>query len=608
MTGITATHPFASGGGGLASIPRASKLFLVSGGAAVAVYPFLPSDAQSIVYVLIGLAAVCAMYAGARLRPKAERLTWYLFAAGFLCEIAGDAVFALYEVRLDREPPLPSVADVFYLAGYPLIVLAIVLLLRELGGHTSRVALLDTAIVAVAIATVQWIFLVGAQLDGSVSLSARAVNMAYPSMDLLLLIALVQLILGPARRSSGYWLLLVSVALWAAADEIYLALGDNHPRAWLDCIWLASYVVWGAAALDISTRNATLRDRRAVPRLTMPRIVMLGAALLAVPVAASIEAVQGNHVHVWVEAAGASVIAILVLVRLSGLVRAVEAARADERAARKAAEAMQLQLAEQNERLVELDQLKDEFVSMVSHELRTPLSAVTGYVELLLEDETDEQAHRYLEIAKRNAERLRDLVDDLLFAARLQVGGLVELERGPVDLALLAREAVETAAPGADAAGVELRLSADAELPVIDGDADRLARLLANLVSNAIKFTPGGGRVEIALRADGGSVLLEVSDTGTGIPEDERAKLFERFFRSQAVLDRRVPGSGLGLYICKAIVDAHGGRIAIRSVVDRGTVVLVMLPAPVAVPLETELPAAEPVDAELAASHQLGRR
>jgi signal transduction histidine kinase len=432
--------------------------------------------------------------------------------------------------------------------------------------------------------------------------------MAYPSMDLLLLIALVQLILGPARRSSGYWLLLVSVALWAAADEIYLALGDNHPRAWLDCIWLASYVVWGAAALDISTRNATLRDRRAVPRLTMPRIVMLGAALLAVPVAASIEAVQGNHVHVWVEAAGASVIAILVLVRLSGLVRAVEAARADERAARKAAEAMQLQLAEQNERLVELHQLKDEFVSMVSHELRTPLSAVTGYVELLLEDETDEQAHRYLEIAKRNAERLRDLVDDLLFAARLQVGGLVELERGPVDLALLAREAVETAAPGADAAGVELRLSADAELPVIDGDADRLARLLANLVSNAIKFTPGGGRVEIALRADGGSVLLEVSDTGTGIPEDERAKLFERFFRSQAVLDRRVPGSGLGLYICKAIVDAHGGRIAIRSVVDRGTVVLVMLPAPVAVPLETELPAAEPVDAELAASHQLGRR
>ena len=157
-----------------------------------------------------------------------------------------------------------------------------------------------------------------------------------------------------------------------------------------------------------------------------------------------------------------------------------------------------------------------------------------------------------------------------------------------------------------------LRLRADPDVPLIDGDADRLSRLLANLVSNAIKFTPGGGWVEIALRADGGSVLLEVSDTGMGIPEDERGKLFERFFRSQAALDRRVPGSGLGLYICKAIVDAHDGRIAVRSAVDRGTVVLVMLPTPVAVPLEDELPAlaaaAEPDDAELAASPQPGLR
>src|SRR5262245_48255464 len=106
------------------------------------------------------------------------------------------------------------------------------------------------------------------------------VNTAYPSMDLLLLIALVQLILGPARRSSGYWLLLAAVGLWVAADEIYLAMADNHPRPWLDCFWLGSYVVWGAAALDVSTANTSLRDRRAVPRLTTRRIVVLGAALL----------------------------------------------------------------------------------------------------------------------------------------------------------------------------------------------------------------------------------------------------------------------------------------------------------------------------------------
>ena len=142
----------------------------------------------------------------------------------------------------------------------------------------------------------------------------------------------------------------------------HISLHRRTPRAWLDCIWLASYVVWGAAALDVSTANAPLRDRRKVPRLTTRRIVLLGAALLAVPVAALVESVQGHHVHVWVEAAGASVIAILVLVRLSGLVRAVEAARADERVARHAAEEMQLRLAAQNEQLLELDRLKDEFV------------------------------------------------------------------------------------------------------------------------------------------------------------------------------------------------------------------------------------------------------
>jgi signal transduction histidine kinase len=318
---------------------------------------------------------------------------------------------------------------------------------------------------------------------------------------------------------------------------------------------------------------------------------MLGAALLAVPAAALIESLQGDPVHVWVGAVGAGAIAMLVLVRLSGLVRAVEAARADERRAREAAEAMQQQLAEQNERLVELDRLKDEFVSSVSHELRTPLTAVTGYVELLLEDESDDQALRYLEIVQRNAQRLRELVDDLLFAARLQVGGLVELERGPVDLAALAEETVETAMPEAVAAGVELRLRTAPSLPLLDGDADRLSRLLANLVANAIKFTPSGGSVEIGLRPDEECVLLEVSDTGMGIADAERGRLFERFFRSQAALDRRVPGTGLGLYICKAIVDAHDGRIAVRSAVDRGTVVLVVLRAPAAVPLESEPPA-----------------
>jgi signal transduction histidine kinase len=126
----------------------------------------------------------------------------------------------------------------------------------------------------------------------------------------------------------------------------------------------------------------------------------------------------------------------------------------------------------------------------------------------------------------------------------------------------------------------------------VRGDAERLARLLANLVSNGIKFTPAGGRVEIGVAQQNEKVVLEVSDTGIGIPEEERDRLFERFFRTQGSLDRNVPGTGLGLYICKAIVDAHEGRIAVRTAVGEGTVVVVELPAAAA-------PAAVPVGAGL---------
>ena len=518
------------------------------------------------------------MFAGGRLRPPSKRLPWYLFAAGFLCEVLGDAVFAVYEVGLDREPPLPSLADVFYLAGYPMIVLAIVLILRELGGHSSRAALLDTAIVAVAIATVQWIFLVGAELADIVQSGARLVNTAYPSMDILLLVALVQLVLGTARRSSGYWMLLVAVALWVTADEIYLALGNNQPRAWLDCIWLASYVIWGAAALVVATTNQSLRDRRKVPRLTTRRIVLLGAALVAVPLAALVESIRNDHVHVWAETAGACTIAILVLVRLSGLVRAVESARVDERGARQAAERMQHQLEAQNDQLVELDRLKDEFVSSVSHELRTPLTAVTGYVELLLEDETDPQAAG---ISRSSSATPSGCVSSSTTSSSPRGFRSAGWSRSS------ARRSTSPRSRRRRSRARRRRLTRRRSrwsceprrhLPFVTGDGERLSRLLANLVANAIKFTPPGGRVEIALGAARRHVTLEVSDTGMGISEDERDRLFERFFRTQTALDHGVPGTGLGLYICKAIVDAHDGRIAVSSAVVRGTLVLVELP------------------------------
>jgi signal transduction histidine kinase len=249
-----------------------------------------------------------------------------------------------------------------------------------------------------------------------------------------------------------------------------------------------------------------------------------------------------------------------------------------ERAARAEAESVQRLLAEQNERLRELDRLKDEFVSLVSHELRTPLTSIRGYIELLLEDREsfDGNDRRYLEIVDRNSERLLDLVSDLLFLAQVEAGKLA-ITREPIDLGELVVECVESSRPVADSRGITLEAHVE-DVPKLDGDRARLAQMLDNLVSNALKFTPSGGSVDVRLAEQDGAAVFEVADTGVGIPTKEQQRLFERFFRSSTAMQNAIPGTGLGLTITKAIVEHHSGRIDVTSAENEGTTVHVVLP------------------------------
>jgi len=269
-----------------------------------------------------------------------------------------------------------------------------------------------------------------------------------------------------------------------------------------------------------------------------------------------------------------------------------------ERAARAEAEAVQQLLSEQNERLRELDRLKDDFVSLVSHELRTPLTSIRGYIELLLEDgdQAGPDQRRYLEIVERNSERLLELVSDLLFLAQIEAGKL-GIERRQVDLSRIVEECIETSSPVADARGVELVATVE-RVPRLLGDRARLAQVLDNLVSNGLKFTQSGGRVEVRLRSEDGAAVLEVEDTGFGIPAGEQERLFERFYRSSNATANAIPGTGLGLTITKAIVERHGGRIELESAENAGTTVRVRLPLGGAVPVAE---AADGFDGRLAA-------
>jgi signal transduction histidine kinase len=558
--------------------PGAAVGFLGVGWATIGIYFLIPERAKDILWIVIGCASVAAIaYAAQRL--DTDQLAWRLFAAGLLGELVGDAISTYYEIHRDREPPLVSSADVFYLGGYPLLALGIYFLLRERGRTVMRVGMLDTIIVFAAVATVQWMFFVEPYRHVSIGTGGRLVSMAYPSLDTLLLVGLAQLMVGLGRRTFSSWLLLSSVALWVAGDEIYAIKASSYVAGgWVDTFWLGSYVVWAAAALAVPRdAPAVPTERRTVPRLTRGRLAILAAALLAVPAALVTERLVRHRYHPIAAAIGAAAIATLVLFRLAGLVHLVDQARIAERRARGEADAARERLEEQNTALLEVDRLKDDLLSTVSHELRTPLTSISGYVELLLEEQDDAHGRKHLEVVRRNTVRLLGLVSDLLLAARLQSHRL-ELQLEPVDLRVLVEEAADSARPYADAAQVVLGVRLGT-VPSVAGERDRLAQLLDNLVTNAIKFTPAGGAVEVGLTARDGGVAIEVSDTGIGLADEEVAQLFTRFYRASSAVTAQIPGTGLGLYIAKAIVEAHGGKISVRSARGVGTTFVVELPA-----------------------------
>lgn len=233
-----------------------------------------------------------------------------------------------------------------------------------------------------------------------------------------------------------------------------------------------------------------------------------------------------------------------------------------------------------NEDLRALDQLKNNFLSNLSHELRTPLSEVLSYA-FALEDEVAgslaPEQHRYLQTIITGAERLEELLSDLFDYTALEAG-VFPLERVPVDLEALACEVVEEARPALEAEGLRLALDR-AQVPlIVEGDPPRLAQIVRALVSNACKFTPGTGTVTVRVGAEADQAWIEVQDTGIGIAAGDQPKVFQKFTQLDSGSGRRYRGAGLGLALSKALAEAHGGTLTLKSEVGKGSVFRLSLP------------------------------
>jgi signal transduction histidine kinase len=343
--------------------------------------------------------------------------------------------------------------------------------------------------------------------------------------------------------------------------------GVYSGSAWINWPWMASYIFWTAAVLHPSMRRLGQPSEEPETRVARWRLLALAGALLTVPIARVIADYEHKMVGIWVLAVLQSAIALLVVARMGVIVDTVDRIRT--------------RLVQKNEELVQADLLKDEFIALVSHDLRTPLTSIIGYVELALDDDggapLDEERRRYIEVVARSSDRLLRLVDDLLLAARLQSGRFI-LSIEDADLESVAADALDEAHARADRKGVSLFLSCDGPVR-IECDRRRLLQLLDNLVGNAVKFTPEGGRVELRVERTLTGAAIEVQDSGVGIPSGEEERIFERFYRAKSSVSEQVPGTGLGLFIARAIAERHGGTLVAKRRDGGGSVFRLELPS-----------------------------
>jgi signal transduction histidine kinase len=227
------------------------------------------------------------------------------------------------------------------------------------------------------------------------------------------------------------------------------------------------------------------------------------------------------------------------------------------------------ELAHALDRAREVDRLKNEFFANISHELRTPLTMIMSPVDELLDRLRAGPERDALKVVRRNAARLLRMIDDLLDLARLEAGGL-RLRVNEVDMESLAQRIAENATPAARAKGIEIKFASEGVAPEIFGDPHRLEIVLTNLVGNAMKFTPAGGRIDVGVFHNVAGTSVEVTDTGPGISRSEQDRIFDRFHQTETSERRRQGGVGIGLALARELAQLHGGSLTVESELGRG--------------------------------------
>jgi signal transduction histidine kinase len=500
-------------------------------------------------------------------RTRFARLEVILAAAGITCNAAGDTFYAL-AMDSSGNLPSPSLADLGYLLYYPLTMAALLVLVRRRSRSSVRSVLFDGGVASLGAAAVLAVILAPVFTDATTDTTPLdgAIAALYPLFDLLLITAVVGIFASPALRLGPRWQFLVlGFLMFTGADIAYALL--NHAGAYnagtpLDALWTA-----GVAFAAIWVDGVTDREPEPRPATSSARMLPVPAFAVLAGLGVLLIATQTTlpPVALVLAAATVALAAVSVMFRQATLARLL---------------AGQEHLVRQ---LQQLDKSKSDVIDTMSHEMRTPLTSISGYLDLILDDDAELSADTrdMLRVVQRNAGRLQNLAENMLVLAGLESGGATPTTV-PIEIGRLLRRVEESLRPFASSGRVDLRVVSE-DAAIILGDEGQLERAFTNVMENAVKFTPPTGSVRVETEPTLGptgqpAVAIDITDTGMGIPADELPHLFDRFFRATNAQDQAVQGTGLGLAIVREIVHAHRGDISVSSTPGEGTTFRITLP------------------------------
>lgn len=507
----------------------------------------------NVVSTLVPAAAAWACFERATRAAPELRTAWMLLGASAAAWSLGQLAWSVIELSTGQPPGTPSIADAGYLVMLPLAAAGVAAFGAREGPYVGRFrSVLDGAIAGSSFMFIAFVFGLEATLLASASGDlALIINLLYPFGDALVFgLVLERLSRAPSKARPALMWLAIGFVLLAIADLWFLVVdaeGDYATGGLLDAFWIMGFQCMGLAAVrpgNLEGRVPSPRQSRAFALLPLyPFFFSTVAAIYAH------ERDGGLSETLFYTA-----LTVVLLVVVRSLAMVIDnAALATQRQAALAS-------------LQDAQAQRTQMLNNVTHDLLSPLSAVRIQLKLLGSDEygpkTDAQGHA-IEIVHRNVERVHRLGTDLKDMANLQGEGMSILP-APFDLAAELRRAAAAFEADARQRGVDLHIEAPPQAPLV-GDEGRIGQVLDNLLSNALKFTPKGGRVTVSLTGGNPSWGVTVQDTGRGLGPDEIGRLFRPFSQVHQPGEIKERGTGLGLYISKGIVERHGGSIVASS-------------------------------------------